>query len=648
MAIPPDGVSRFDRFTLDHRQRILVRDGEIVRLTPKAFDLLALLVERPNEVISKSELVERVWPDTFVSDANLSKLVFTIRKELGGDFIETIPRRGYRFVRRADRTDRRPIIAIAIAIIVAAASVMWWRARTRAPARERVYLIVMPFTPVMGGDQSLAAGISEFVTARLSTIQGISVMPAMMAGASPDSDPRAIARRVGADLVLLGRVQRTGDQIGVAFRLIPVDEKHQTGDSFSLTSSDIFDLEERVAGSVANLLELDQSLRRETDRALATPERQQAYLRAVGLLSHSGRDTRIDDAIALLEPLAQSKPRSPLVMAALGRAHLIRFKLYDERKDLDAAQSFADQATTLGGGEARVRALRGAIARARGDFRGAAAELQAALKLEPDANDILLDLASVYSASGNSQKAEETFAYVTRIHPLCALCFDAYGMFYKRSGRLEDAVTMNRRAIALDADSSQFLSNYAVSLMLLGRFREAVGALTKSLAISRDNEVLSNLGYAEYLLGDYESAAKHFAEGAELAPDDYLVWGNLGDALRCLPSRQSDADRAFDKAIVRARAALQINPKDALIRAHLGEYLAKRGDAAAGQKEIDRALAAGPAQQDESDILFSAATVATVRGEKSAAIDLLRRSAAAGMSPTLFTADPQFKSLHLH
>src|SRR3954447_1984853 len=196
MANPMDGVSRFDRFTLDHRQRILMRDGEIVRLTPKAFDLLELLVSRPDEVVPKAELVERVWPDTFVSDANLSKLVFTIRKELGGDYIETIPKRGYRFAapaKESRRNIRSPlIIAIAIVIVLAGVSVMWWRAHTRPSVRERVYLIVMPFTPLMGGDESLAAGISEFVTARLSTIQGIAVMPAMMAGASPNSDPRAI------------------------------------------------------------------------------------------------------------------------------------------------------------------------------------------------------------------------------------------------------------------------------------------------------------------------------------------------------------------------------------------------------------------------------------------------------------------------
>ena len=163
------------------------------------------------------------------------------------------------------------------------------------------------------------------------------------------------------------------------------------------------------------------------------------------------------------------------------------------------------------------------------------------------------------------------------------------------------------------------------------------------MTISRDNEILSNLGYAEYLVDDYQAAGQHFREGTERAPSDYLVWGNLGDALRCVPSRRSEADHAFDQAIALAHAALQVNPRDPLVHAHLAEYLAKRGDMDVAQREIDIALAG--ASQDEADILFSAAAVATVAGRKPEAAELLHRAAKAGMSPTLFTADPQFASL---
>jgi DNA-binding winged helix-turn-helix (wHTH) protein/tetratricopeptide (TPR) repeat protein len=669
-SIPPDDVVRFDRFALDRRQRVLLREGEIVRLTPKAFELLELLVSRANEVVSKSDLVDRVWPDTFVSETNLSKLVFTIRKELGDGpdgraYIETIPKRGYRFVSdhsgqpAADapqdvspaparwKRSARVITGAALAAAVVAAAVLGWWKWKMAVRPERTYLVIMPFHAVSGGDEPLARGISEFVTARLSAIHGVSVLPAVMAGAGANPDPRKLGRQLGAGLVLQGTVQRTGDRIGVVCAVVPVNDKTQMGaGNFIVASSDIFEIEEQVAGGVASLLEIDQSVRHIRDRALATPERQQAYVRALGLMSRFNHEARIDDAVALLEPLAAPNvPKSPLVLAALGRAHLLRFDLYKDRKDLDLAQSFADRASALDHDNARVRALRGAIASDRGDFPRAVAELESALKLEPDANDILLNLAGVYSHTSRPGKAEETYQRIIRAHPLCAVCYDAFGLFYKKAGRLEESVAQYSRAIALDPESGNFHSDLAVSLLFLGRFREAVTGFEKAATISRDNEVISNLGYAEYLVGDLEAASQHFAEATTKAPNDYLAWGNLGDALRLIPSRKADADHAFDRAITLARQELQLNAKDAVVRAHLGEYFAKRGDTGSADQAIGMALAAGPSHPDVSDILFSAACAAAALGRKTEAVDYLERSAKAGMSPTVFTADPQFSSL---
>jgi Tol biopolymer transport system component/DNA-binding winged helix-turn-helix (wHTH) protein len=93
----------FGPFRLDTADRLLLRGREVVPLTPKAFDMLLALVENSGHVLEKDELMKRVWPDSFVEEANLSNNVFTIRKALGEDrhghkYIETVPRRGYRFV----------------------------------------------------------------------------------------------------------------------------------------------------------------------------------------------------------------------------------------------------------------------------------------------------------------------------------------------------------------------------------------------------------------------------------------------------------------------------------------------------------------------------------------------------------------------
>jgi Tol biopolymer transport system component/DNA-binding winged helix-turn-helix (wHTH) protein len=94
--------SRFGPFLIDVRERVLLRDGQPVPLTPKAFDLLAALVAQPGRLISKEDLLNEVWPGTFVEESNLAYNVFALRKALGdpaenGQYIATVPKRGYRF-----------------------------------------------------------------------------------------------------------------------------------------------------------------------------------------------------------------------------------------------------------------------------------------------------------------------------------------------------------------------------------------------------------------------------------------------------------------------------------------------------------------------------------------------------------------------
>src|SRR6476660_4620924 len=93
----------FDPFVMDVRNGILLNGGVTVRLTPRAFQTLLVLVQHATEVVDKDQLMKKVWPDTFVEEGNLSRNIYELRKALGDDtaeprFIETIPKRGYRFV----------------------------------------------------------------------------------------------------------------------------------------------------------------------------------------------------------------------------------------------------------------------------------------------------------------------------------------------------------------------------------------------------------------------------------------------------------------------------------------------------------------------------------------------------------------------
>ena len=102
MSQPVKYFYEFGPFRLDPVERLLLRDGQYVPLTPKAFDTLMVLVKNGGHVIDKDELIKKVWPDTFVEEVNLAKNVSSLRKILGGEqseqYIETIPKRGYRFI----------------------------------------------------------------------------------------------------------------------------------------------------------------------------------------------------------------------------------------------------------------------------------------------------------------------------------------------------------------------------------------------------------------------------------------------------------------------------------------------------------------------------------------------------------------------
>jgi len=99
MALKTKHLYEFGPFCVDASERVLLRDGQPLALTPKAFDLLLILVQHSEHVVEKDELMRWVWPDSFVEEGNLTRNIFTLRQALGEgpQYIETIPKRGYRF-----------------------------------------------------------------------------------------------------------------------------------------------------------------------------------------------------------------------------------------------------------------------------------------------------------------------------------------------------------------------------------------------------------------------------------------------------------------------------------------------------------------------------------------------------------------------
>ncbi len=229
----------FGPFRYDAEQKLLFRGSEVVPLVPKVVETLHALVERRGRIVEKNELIRLVWPDTVVEEGGLARNISLLRKALddeGGEaaYIETIPRRGYRFIAQAAETEpaargRRPLLLAALGIALVAALIYWqfYRPSRFLPAgTNRAEMAVVPFecfAPCPAGGTA-SQRFQEVLTAELSQLDNIQVL-------SPSTVRRYqrlgismawMARLLNLDVILEGAIQPLGDRTRVTARLADV------------------------------------------------------------------------------------------------------------------------------------------------------------------------------------------------------------------------------------------------------------------------------------------------------------------------------------------------------------------------------------------------------------------------------------------
>ncbi len=264
-------VFAFGPFVLDRDRRRLARDGATIPITPKAFDLLVVLVERGGAPVSKDELMAALWPDTAVEESNLTFQISTLRKALGPEgaqCIATLPSRGYQFVaplQRWEEVERTTIIAesrstawIRIATLVAIAAIvaLFVLRRPTSPAPSIHSLAVLPFKPLGAAqrDEALELGMADTLITRLNRMPGVIVRPisAVRRFSGLDDDPLAAGQSLGVDAVVDGSIQRRGSRMRVTVRLLRTsDGKPIWASQLDETASDLFAVQDLVAERVA-------------------------------------------------------------------------------------------------------------------------------------------------------------------------------------------------------------------------------------------------------------------------------------------------------------------------------------------------------------------------------------------------------------
>ncbi|HUR82047.1 MAG TPA: winged helix-turn-helix domain-containing protein [Thermoanaerobaculia bacterium] len=218
---------RFGPFVIDEARRKLLRDGEPVALTGKAFDVLLALVERRDRVVTRAELLEQVWAGVVVEEANLTQAISVVRKALGDGFITTVPGRGYRFVAPIDapvtaapRDTRRYALIAAVAALVIAA---WLLGRATATTHAGTSIAVLPFYDRDAAATQLGMDVTELAIAQLSRDSSLKVSSSrdVLEFRDPrDDTPAAAGRQLRVDRVVSGSLTMRGANVRVAVELV--------------------------------------------------------------------------------------------------------------------------------------------------------------------------------------------------------------------------------------------------------------------------------------------------------------------------------------------------------------------------------------------------------------------------------------------
>ncbi|HJQ69016.1 MAG TPA: winged helix-turn-helix domain-containing protein [Blastocatellia bacterium] len=458
----------FGPYRLDLLNRLLLKHGQVVQLTSKAFETLALLVEHHGQVLRRRDMMNRLWPDSFVEEINLTVHISALRKALGETpshhrYIVTVPKRGYSFVAPVRQSSAQRRVADGPSPV----------ADIQSPAAIKS-IAVLPFKSIGDADgyDYLGSGFANALITRLSRIKQIIVRPttSVLRYSSPATDPVLAGRELIVDAVIDGTMQKKGEGFRLTVQLINVyNGSIMWAESFDEEFSNLFSLEDVLSAKVAQSLSLK-----------LTGEEREAV---------SKNQTKNSDAYELYIKgrfFWEKRTESGLLK---GAACFQQSLLKDPDYAL-AHAGLADSYTLLG--EYLLLSPEESFPKAK----------RAALRA------IELDslLAETYTTLGDIR------------------------MFYDYH-RLE-AEAMYRKAIEINPNYSTGHHSYAWFLLTQGRFAEAISELQTAQRLDPLSLTINTtLGLPYYYLRDYDSAIRSFRAVTDMDPNYAHAHYYLGSAL---------------------------------------------------------------------------------------------------------------------
>ena len=262
----------FGPYQLDPNKRILTREGEGIQLTPKATEILIMLVKHAGQLVEKDELLKEVWPDTFVEEANLSQNIFMLRRAFGDDraeprYIETVARRGYRFLAAVKAVPQLGRGALPLQSGVSSQSPV---------------VAVLPFLNNTGDPELeyLADGITSNVINNLSRITQLRVMSrsSVFRYSQKEMEPQDIGTQLGVNAILVGKMNAFPSGLMIHVELVDVASGWQLwGDSFDWKRIDLLEIQQTITKQTVTALEVNLTGEEEESISARYTENVEAY-----------------------------------------------------------------------------------------------------------------------------------------------------------------------------------------------------------------------------------------------------------------------------------------------------------------------------------------------------------------------------------
>jgi tetratricopeptide (TPR) repeat protein len=452
-----------------------------------------------------------------------------------------------------------------------------------------------------------------------------------------------IAAELGVKYLVEGSLRRNGDTLAITAQLVECPRgTHAWSKTYRRLLTDLPSVEQDITGSVAEALKImlqPETLERMRHRSAVSEDGYQLYLQAVSDLRNFTEPGSLDRAIERFQQATSADPTYAEAYAGLCEAHVQRYRKVKTVRDVDDAEHACEQAVRLDSGLPEVHAALGMLYVATGQNDLAEREYRRTIELDPDNVDAHLGLGTALGSNDDFEAAEAAYLQAIRLRSRYWRAYDAYGGFLYEQGRWPEALAQFRRSVELAPRNAQPLSNLGSVLFLSGDFTAAADAFRRSVEIAPSGAGYSNTGTNYYYAGRYEDAVAMFERATEFAPEDFQLWGNLGDAHWRNSESAEQARRAYQKASELARANLAVNPEAAATRAALAYFLIRLGDHSDASTEIATVQAAG-----SSDLYthYYAALVYKTLGDDKRAIAETRRALDAGYPASLLRAEPEF------